>query len=60
MKTSDVFGISPQIREVSYIDRGSLDAEIERYLERDTHLALRGESKCGKSWEQQRSVRGFR
>lgn len=48
--THEVFGVSPEIHEDSYIDRGELDESLARLLERDTHIALRGESKCGKSW----------
>jgi hypothetical protein len=56
MKTSDVFGIVPKIRPSSYVDRGNLDDEIARQLERDIHVALRGESKCGKSWLRQKNI----
>lgn len=55
-KTSEVFGISNAILPDSYIDRGGLDEEISRLLSRPTHIALRGESKCGKSWLRQRTV----
>lgn len=55
-RTSDVFGISTDILPDSYVDRGSLDAEIQKQLERPNHIALRGESKCGKSWIRQRNV----
>ena len=37
----------------SYIDRGNLDAEVKKYLDRETHIALNGASKCGKSWLRQ-------
>lgn len=55
-KTSDVFGISNTILPDSYVDRGGLDEEISRLLKRPTHIALRGESKCGKSWLRQRTM----
>lgn len=55
-KTSDVFGLSNTILSDSYIDRGNLDAQIQRYLNRKTHIALRGESKCGKSWFRQKNI----
>jgi hypothetical protein len=55
-RTSDVFGISNTILPDSYIDRGGLDEEILRLLDRPTHIALRGESKCGKSWLRQRTI----
>lgn len=54
-KTHEVFGISTEILEHSYVNRGSLDELITRLLERDTHIALRGESKCGKSWVRQKN-----
>lgn len=56
-KRSDkVFGISNTVLPDSYVDRGELDAEIQRLLGRPTHLALRGESKCGKSWLRQKTM----
>jgi hypothetical protein len=54
--TSDVFGVSNEILPDSYVDRGRLDEELQRLLARPTHVALRGESKCGKSWLRQRVV----
>jgi hypothetical protein len=56
LRTDEVFGISVTYRPVSYVDRGQLDAEIRTYLTRDTHIALRGESKCGKSWLRQKNI----
>ncbi|WP_410739241.1 hypothetical protein [Citrobacter sedlakii] len=55
-QTHEVFGISPTILADSYVDRGNLDREISRKLRRPIHLALRGESKCGKSWLRQRNI----
>ncbi|WP_430689794.1 hypothetical protein [Klebsiella variicola] len=55
-QTHEVFGISPTILADSYVDRGNLDKEISRKLRRSIHLALRGESKCGKSWLRQRNI----
>jgi hypothetical protein len=55
-KTSDVFGISTSIKSDSYVDRGQLDSSLVRLLERDIHLALRGESKAGKSWLRQKII----
>ncbi|WP_081991567.1 hypothetical protein [Inquilinus limosus] len=49
-RSSEVFGISSDILSDSYVDRGSLDAELQKQLTRSNHIALRGESKCGKSW----------
>ena len=55
MKTHDVFGIRPDINEHSYIDRGRLDQEFKKLIERkQTHVAIRGASKAGKSWLRQR------
>jgi hypothetical protein len=55
-KTSDVFGVSNTILPDSYVDRGSLDQHIQLLLGRRTHIALRGESKCGKSWLRQKNI----
>lgn len=55
-RTSEVFGVSNEILPDSYVDRGLLDEELQRLLARPTHVALRGESKCGKSWLRQRAV----
>lgn len=49
-RTHDVFGVSPDVLPDSYVDRGQLDEELTRLLGRRSHIALRGESKCGKSW----------
>ncbi len=49
-RTHEVFGVSPDVLQDSYVDRGNLDEELTRLLRRRTHIALRGESKCGKSW----------
>ena len=56
MRTDQVFGISPELREHSYVDRGNLDASIATYLGRTTHVAIRGPSKCGKSWLRQKAL----
>lgn len=50
----DVFGIRTAVSDFSYIDRGGLDAEIFKVAGRDLHIALRGESKSGKSWLRQK------
>jgi hypothetical protein len=52
-RTHDVFGVSNEVLLDSYVDRGELDEEIGQLLERPTHIALRGVSKCGKSWLRQ-------
>jgi hypothetical protein len=55
-ETKDVFGISTGILSPSYVDRGDLDIRLTRLLRRNMHIALRGESKCGKSWLRQKVV----
>jgi hypothetical protein len=55
-RTSDVFGISNAVLPDSYVDRGALDQALRQLLQRPTHIALRGASKCGKSWLRQRTV----
>src|SRR5713226_3222912 len=52
----EVFGISNSVLPDSYVDRGYLDEEIARLLERPMHIALRGVSKCGKSWHRQTAI----
>ncbi len=54
--THDVFGISKDVLEPSYVDRGALDSQLQILLTRNTHIALRGESKCGKSWIRQKNI----
>ncbi len=56
LKTADVFGINSKVRIESYVDRGELDSTIATLLARNTHIALKGESKCGKSWLRQKSI----
>jgi hypothetical protein len=55
-RTSQVFGISHAVLPDSYVDRGALDQQLETLLGRPLHIALRGESKCGKSWLRQKTV----
>jgi hypothetical protein len=52
-RTHEVFGVSNTVLVDSYVDRGALDEELRRYLARPEHIALRGASKCGKSWLRQ-------
>lgn len=54
MRIDQVFGISPEVRENSYVDRGNLDDAMRKMLGRTTHIAVRGPSKSGKSWLRQR------
>lgn len=56
LRSDQVFGISTEILEPSYVNRGNLDAVVQRDLRRDKHIALRGESKCGKSWLRQKNI----
>jgi hypothetical protein len=56
MRPDEVFGISSDYRKVSYVDRGEIDKILQTYLGRDLHIALRGESKCGKSWLRQKNI----
>lgn len=57
-KVHEVFGIRPEISDASYIDRGSLDSEFSKLLERkQTHIAIRGASKTGKSWLRQKILK---
>jgi hypothetical protein len=51
-----VFGMSPDVLPDSYVDRGALDSELGKLLGRRCHIAIRGPSKCGKSWLRQRVV----
>jgi hypothetical protein len=55
-RTDEVFGMSNDILPDSYVDRGALDEELTRLLGRKVHVAIRGPSKCGKSWLRQRVV----
>ena len=48
-----MFGVSNTVLPDSYVDRGELDEALRRYLARTEHIALRGASKCGKSWLRQ-------
>ena len=56
-KLSDqVFGVSNEILEDSYVDRGGLDTELLRNLRRKNHVALRGASKSGKTWLRKKAI----
>jgi len=58
LKVHDVFGIRPAVNSYSYIDRGNLDSAFEKLLARkQTHIAIRGASKSGKSWLRQRVLK---
>jgi hypothetical protein len=45
-----VFGISQQVKEHTYVDRGGLDAQLQYSLAADRHILIHGASKQGKSW----------
>jgi hypothetical protein len=53
-RSHDVFGMSNEVLPDSYVNRGALDEHLTRLLGRRSHIALRGPSKCGKSWLRQR------
>lgn len=55
-RVDEVFGVSNTVLGDSYVDRGELDSELRKHLNRKTHIALRGESKCGKSWIRQENI----
>lgn len=48
--TAQVFGVTAQVNNYSYVDRDNLDQKLIRLLRRQTHIAIKGPSKCGKSW----------
>lgn len=54
--TSKVFGVSVEMNDYSYVDRDQLDIKLRRLLRRDTHIAIKGPSKCGKSWLRQKCM----
>jgi hypothetical protein len=56
-RADQVFGISNEVLPDSYVDRGELDEELAKLLNRRVHVALRGHSKSGKSWLRQRVLR---
>lgn len=56
MRTDEVFGISPEVRDASYVDRGELDSKLQRSLRRTKHIAISGPSKSGKSWLRQKVI----
>lgn len=54
LSLQEVFGVRPTISEHSYVDRGALDETLQFYSQRPIHIAIRGESKSGKSWLRQK------
>lgn len=55
-RADEVFGMSNEILKDSYVDRGALDHILGKIIGRRVHVAIRGPSKCGKSWLRQRVV----
>src|SRR5574337_459209 len=55
-RVDQVFGMSNEVLEDSYVDRGALDSELAKLLGRRVHVAIRGPSKSGKSWLRQRVI----
>src|ERR1019366_6110824 len=54
-RVTDVFGMSNEVLQDSYVDRGALDEELSEFVKAGkVHIALRGASKCGKSWLRRR------
>lgn len=57
MKSYEVFGIKNEVVVASYVDRGGLDKSLSDLLvRRQQHVAIRGASKCGKSWLRRHNV----
>lgn len=54
VELNEVFGVRPTLSEYSYIDRGDLDKTLLFYAGSPMHIAMRGESKSGKSWLRQK------
>ena len=54
--TNEVFGVVPTINQYSYCDRSGLDGKLSRLLRRNSHIAIKGPSKCGKSWLRQKCL----
>ena len=52
-KAHEIFGTSHTVLPDSYVDRAALDGQLQTHIERPTHVALRGQSMCGKSWLRQ-------
>lgn len=51
-----VFGISTEVSQASYVDRGDLDRQFEYVLNTDRHVVIHGDSKQGKSWLRSRKL----
>lgn len=58
MKIHDVFGTKPEVNDYSYVNRKNLDENLRRLIERkQSHIAIRGASKSGKSWLRQKILK---
>lgn len=54
-RVTEVFGMSNEVLLDSYVDRGALDEHLSDVVRAGKlHVALRGASKCGKSWLRRR------
>jgi len=57
-RITDVFGMSNKVLQDSYVDRGALDEQLSEVVQAGkVHIALRGASKCGKSWLRRRILK---
>jgi hypothetical protein len=56
MRTSEVFGVAAEVSNYSYVDRNKKDEELRRFLKRDKHIAIKGESKSGKTWIRRKNI----
>jgi hypothetical protein len=57
-RVTDVFGMSNEVLQDSYVDRGALDEQLSEVIRAGkVHIALRGASKCGKSWLRRRILK---
>lgn len=57
-RVTDVFGMSNEVLQDSYVDRGELDEQLSEVVRAGKiHIALRGASKCGKSWLRRRILK---
>lgn len=53
-EVSEVFGISTEVSEYSYVNRSELDDKLKNFLRTNYHIVIKGDSKTGKSWLRQR------
>lgn len=55
----EVFGIPPNVRKHSYVDRGNLDQRLAYALSTQRHVIIHGDSKQGKTWLGQQALAGY-